>query len=275
MALSEIIPNEKPRIHPTAILDPSVEVESGVVIGPYCVLGKNVRLGAGSELYAHVVIEQNTRIGKGCQIHSGAVIGGPPQDTKFGGEDSSVIIGNYNILRECVTIHRATGDGNATRIGDHNMLMAYAHVAHNCEIGNHVTMASYAGVSGHVIIEDYANLGGIVGVHQHCRIGTLVMIGGLSGVAQHIPPYMLAEGRPARVYDINKVGLKRAGIPRKVLNELHQAYKLLYRSNLNRSQALEAIEQDIEKSPELEHLMKFFYSSRNGKNERGIARHMS
>lgn len=249
-------------IHPSAIIHPSVEIGPDVEIGPFCYLEEDVVIGEGSKLHANVQLLKHTRIGRHCEIFGAAIIGGPPQDHKFKGETSFVMLGDFNIIREQVTIHRATGEGNATRIGDHNMLMTYAHIAHNCEIGSYVTLASYVGISGHVIIEDHANFGGIVGVHQFCRIGTYAMIGGLSGVTLHVPPYMLANGRPARVYDINKIGLRRAGIPLKVRNELHMAYKLLYRSNLNRSQALDVIDEEIEKSTELEHLLDFV--RRNG-----------
>jgi UDP-N-acetylglucosamine acyltransferase len=258
-------------IHLTAIIDPSAEIGPNVTIGPYSIVGKNVSIGEGTVLAPHVVVDAFTTIGRECRIHSGAVLGGPPQDIKFKGEESSLVIGDYNIIRENVTIHRATGEGRMTRVGDHNMFMAYAHVGHNCEIGSYITLASYVGVSGHVTIEDYANIGGITGVHQFCRIGKLVMIGGLSGIVQHIPPYMLAEGRPARVYDINKIGLRRAGIAPKVRNELREAYKLLYRSNLNMAQALETIEETIEKSPELEYLLRFIYDTRSNGNGRGNA----
>jgi UDP-N-acetylglucosamine acyltransferase len=256
-------------IHSTAIIDPSAEIEPGACIGPYCILGRNVRIGAGTVLHAHVVIEQNTRIGRNCQIYSGAVLGGPPQDFKYSGEPTYIEIGDDNILREGVTIHRATGEGNETRVGSGNMLMAYAHVGHNCEIGNNVTIASYVGISGHVTVEDHANFGGHVGVHQYSRIGTLAMVGGMSGVAQDIPPYMLAAGIPATVCEVNRRGLIRAEIPQKIRNELRQAYKLLYRSNLNISQALEAIAEDIERSPALDHLVEFVRSSRDGYSGRG------
>jgi UDP-N-acetylglucosamine acyltransferase len=233
------------------------------------VIGRGVRIGAGTVLHAHVVIDQDTHIGRECRLYSGTVLGGPPQDTKYKGERSYLVIGDNNILREGVTIHRATGEGCITRLGDGNMLMTYAHIGHNCEIGSHITFASYVGISGHVSIEDYANIGGITGVHQGCRIGTLAMVGGMSGVNTDIEPYMLANGRPARVYDINARGLKRAEISSKVRGELRLAYKLLYRSDLNRSQALEAIEEEIEKSPELDHLVQFIRATRNGFLGRG------
>jgi UDP-N-acetylglucosamine acyltransferase len=259
------------RIHPTALIDPSTEIEPDVVIGPYTIVGKNVRIGAGSVLHAHVVIEKNTLLGNNCEVFSGAIIGGPPQDVKYRDEDTYLEIGDNNTLRECVTIHRATGEGSTTRLGNQNMIMAYVHIGHNCQIGSHVTLASYVGISGHVTIEDHVNIGGLTGVHQGCWIGTLAMLGGFSKITQNMPPYMLVDGNPAKVYDINKIGLRRAGITAKVRNELRQAYKLLYRSSLNMSQALETIEEEIDKSPELEHLLKFIRSSRNGTDFRGHA----
>ncbi len=254
--------------HPTAIVDSTAEIEDGVEIGAYCTVGPRCRIASGTRLYSHAQILENTQIGRNCQVFNGALIGGPPQDYKFKGETSYVIIGDDNILREYVTIHRATGEGEVTRIGNNNMIMAYAHIGHNCEIANSVTIASYVGISGHVTVEDHANFGGICGVHQNCTIGSLVMIGGMSGVTRDIPPYMLAEGRPARVYDINIRGLRRAGVPAKVRGELRQAYKLLYRSNLNVSQALDVIEEEIEHSPELDRLTDFIRRTREGFNGR-------
>lgn len=267
--VSELPPLPKPRIHPTAIIDPSAEIGPGVEIGPYCVVEEDVWIGTGTLLHSHVIVQKHSRIGRECHLHAGANIGGPPQDLKFKGEKSYTYLGDHNIIRESVTIHRATGEGNVTRLGDHNMLMAYAHVGHNCEIGSHVMIASYTGISGHVTVEDYANFGGICGVHQYCRVGKLTMIGGMSGVSLDVPPYMLASGRPAKVYDINVRGLRRAGISAKVRGELRTAYKLLYRSDLNVSQALEAIEEEIEKSPELEHLLNFIRITKNGYGGRG------
>ncbi len=256
-------------IHPSAIIHPSAMIDPGVKIGPFCVIEEDVFVGEGSVLYTQVILQRGTRIGRNCQLHGGVNFGGPPQDTKYKGEHSYVVLGDNNIIREFVTIHRATGEGNETRIGSDNMIMAYAHIGHNCEIGSHITIASYVGISGHATIYDHANLGGIVGVHQFSRIGKFAMIGGMSGVAEDIPPYMLATGRPARVYDINVRGLRRAGISPKVRGELRLAYKLLYRSNLNTSQAIEAIGEEIESSPELTHLLDFLRDSRDGYGGRG------
>jgi UDP-N-acetylglucosamine acyltransferase len=203
-------------IHPSAVIDASARVENGVEIGPFCVVGRNVTLGAGTVLHAHAIVEQNTRIGRNCEIFPGAIVGGRPQDLKYKNEETFLDIGECNILRECVTIHRATGEGNVTKLGSHNMIMAYVHIGHNCHIGSYITLASYAGISGHVEIEDHVNVGGLTGIHQGCRIGTLAMLGGFSKITQNIPPYMLVDGNPAREYDINKIGLRRAGISPKV-----------------------------------------------------------
>lgn len=257
------------RIHPSSIIHASAELDADVDIGPFCIIGENVTILAGTILHAGTHILQNTRIGRNCQIFSGAVIGGPPQDHKFKNEPTFVEIGDDNIMREYVTIHRATGEAQVTQIGCGNMVMAYAHIAHNCKIGNHVTIASYVGISGHVSVEDGVNFGGSSGVHQFCRIGKLAMVGGMSGINKDLPPYMTASGLPAQVIDVNVRGLRRAGIAAKVRQEVRAAYKLLYRSNLNQSQALEAIEEEIEPSPELEHLLNFIRNSREGTNGRG------
>jgi UDP-N-acetylglucosamine acyltransferase len=256
-------------IHPTAIIDPTAEIGEGVNIGAYCIVGKNSRIGDFTVMYPHSIVEENTTIGKHCEIFSGAILGGRPQDVKYDNEPTYLEIGDYNTLREYVTIHRATGEGCVTRVGSHNLIMAYVHIGHNCCIGSNITLASYAGISGHVEIEDYVNVGGLTGIHQGCRIGTLAMLGGFSRISTNIPPYMLVSGIPEKEYDINKIGLRRAGISPKVRGELKQAYRLIYRSNLNMTQALETIEVEIEKSPELDHLIQFIRSSRNGKDFRG------
>lgn len=256
-------------IHPSAIIDPSAELAPDVQVGPYCIIGEDVHIGEGSILHANVHIISHTRIGINCQIFNGAVIGGPPQDYKYKHEMTFVELGDNNIIREFVTIHRATGEGNATRIGSNNMIMAYGHIAHNCEIGDRVVIASFCGIAGHVSVQDGANLGGHSGIHQFSRIGTMAMVGGMAGVNQDVPPYMLATGFPARVCDVNMRALRRAGIAASIRGDIRTAYKLLYRSNLNRSQALEAIADEIEPSPEIEHLLNFVRHTREGINGRG------
>lgn len=257
-------PMTQTEIHPTALVDASAQIGQGVSIGAYSVVGRNVQIGDGTQIDPHVVIESNTAIGKDCVILSGAVIGGAPQDKKFHGEDSFVRIGNNNIIRECVTIHRASGDGEATVIGDDNMLMAYCHVGHNCTLGNGITMANYVGISGHVQIEDKVVFGGFVGVHQKVRIGKLAMVGGMSKVVQDVPPFAIVDGRPTKVCDLNVIGLRRSNVTPKVRAEIRLAYKLLYRSSLNVTQALEAIDKEIEPSDELNYLVDFLRSVRQG-----------
>jgi UDP-N-acetylglucosamine acyltransferase len=220
-------------------------------------MGADVKVGAGTRIDPHVVVEQYTSIGQDCIISSGSVLGGAPQDKKFKGEQSFLIIGDRNIIREFVTMHRATGEGNATRIGNDNMIMGYCHVAHNCTLGNSIMMANLTGISGHVVVEDCAIFGGMAGVHQFVRIGKLAMIGGYSKVVQDVPPFMIADGRPTKVYDLNVVGLRRNGVPANVRSSLRQACKLLYRSNLNLSQAVEAIDSEVEQSAERDYLLEF------------------
>lgn len=256
--------NNKTEIHPTALVDEGAQIGQGVSIGAYSIVGRNVQIGDGTHIDPHVMIESNATIGKNCVILAGAVIGGAPQDKKFHGEDSFVRIGDDNIIRECVTIHRASGDGEATVLGDNNMLMAYCHVGHNCKLGDSITMANYVGISGHVLIEDKVVFGGFVGVHQKVRIGKLAMVGGMSKVVQDVPPFAIVDGRPTKVCDLNVIGLRRSNVTPKVRSEIRLAYKLLYRSSLNVAQALEAIDREIEPSVELQYLVDFLRSVRQG-----------
>ncbi len=256
-------------IHPTSIVDPSAGIADNVTIGPYSVVHSDVQIASGTILESHVIVESGTRIGKNCRVWPGAVLGGAPQDHKYKGERSLLILGDNNIIRECCTLHRAVGEGVATRLGNDNMLMAYVHVGHNCEIGNANTISSYVGLSGHVLIEDNVVFGGMVGVHQFCRIGKMSMVGGFGKVNIDVPPYMLADGNPARVIEINKIGLRRYGVPPHVRSILRQAYKLIYRSNLNLSQALERIEDELETCEELEYLIEFLRGTQGGSSGRG------
>ena len=252
------------QIHPSSIIDPSAEIHPEASIGPFCTIGEDVKIGAGTVLHANVHILSYVTIGANCQVFTGCVFGGDPQDTKFKGEKSYIEIGDNNILREYVTIHRATGEGCKTYVGNDNMLMAYTHLGHNSTICDFVTIASYGGVSGHVTIEDSATIGGNCGIHQFCSIGKLAMVGGMSGIIADVPPYMMVMGIPSKVYDINARGLRRANISPKVRGELRQAHKLLYRAGLNQAQALEAITEEIESSKELDHLLNFIRKSREG-----------
>lgn len=252
------------RQHPTADIHPSAELGRGVEVGPYSIIGPDVVIGDGTRIESHVAIERWTKIGANCRIKNHAVLGGEPQDHKFKGERSFLIIGDNNIIREFVTIHRATGEEASTTIGHNNMLMAYCHIGHNCIIGSHIMMANTVGISGHVIVEDRVVFGGMVGVHQYVRFGKLAMVGGMSKIVQDVPPFMMVDGRPAQVYDVNVIGLRRAGVPARVRAGLKQAYKLLYRSNFNVSQAIEAIEGEIEASPERDYLLEFVQNIKFG-----------
>ncbi len=263
-----------PGIHPTAIVHPSAQISERAQVGPYCVVAEEVRIGSNTRIRAHVVIEPFTHIGDDCDIWPGAILGGSPQDRKFKGEKGYLIIGDSNIVRECVTIHRAAGAGQETRIGNNNLIMAYSHIGHNCVIGDWVTMANMVGISGHTIVEDRVNIGGFVGIHQFVRVGRLAMLGGYSKVVQDVPPFMMADGRPSKVLDLNVIGLRRAGVAAETRASLKHAYKLLYRSNLNQSQALEMISDDIAPSPERDYLLEFLrnirfgYSGRQGEPPR-------
>jgi UDP-N-acetylglucosamine acyltransferase len=256
------------KIHPTALIDPTTEVGDGVEVGAYTVVGPHCSLGRGTAIGPHVVIEEFTSIGEDCQIRAGSVLGGPPQDRKFKGERSFLHIGSRNLIREFVTMHRSADPETATVIGDDNLIMAYVHIGHNCQVGSGITMANNVGLSGHVTVEDGANIGGFVGVHQFVRIGRLAIIGGYSKVVQDVPPFMLADGRPAKVLDLNKIGLRRADVRASSRAAIRNAYKLLYRSNLNVSQALETINETIEPNEELNDLVEFMGRIKEGSSGR-------
>lgn len=251
-------------VHPTAVVHTTAELAPDVTVGPYCVIGKHVVIGRGTSLESHVVVDSNTTLGEECQVRQGAVLGGPPQDHKYKGERSYLIIGNRNVIREFVTIHRATGEDQATRIGDGNMIMAYCHIGHNTEMGNGIIMANQVGISGHCVVEDRVVFGGIVGLHQFVRIGKLAMIGGMSKVVTDVPPFMMVDGRPTEVVGLNVLGLRRAGIPPKVRSGLKQAFRLIYRSNLNLSQGIESVHNDVDPSDERDYLLEFLTNIRRG-----------
>lgn len=251
------------KIHPTAIIGKNVALGPDNEIGPYVIIEDGVKLGAHNRLHAGVYICSGTEIGDENKIHMHAVIGHAPQDLAYQGARTFTKIGNKNQIREFVTIHRGTKEGTATVIGDSNYLMAYCHVAHNCEIGNRVIMVNQASLTGYCIVEDGAFLSGMTGFHQFTRIGRLALVSALSASNKDIPPFMICGGRPAVVLAINVVGLRRAGVPAPVREEIKQAYKLLYRSGLNVSQALEAMRKAFT-SQEARHLIHFVETSKRG-----------
>lgn len=230
-----------PPIHPTAVIHPQAELDPTVQVGPYAVIGEHVKVGRHTKVGAHVVLEGWTEIGCDNQIFPGAMIGLEPQDLKYAGAQSYVRIGDRNLIREYVTINRATGAQEVTQIGNDNLLMAYVHVGHNCLIGNEVIIANAVALSGHVTLESQARISGVLGIHQFVHVGRLAMVGGMSRVTRDVPPYMLVEGSPARVRTLNQVGLRRAGLDADVLRSLKKAFRLLYRSNLTLNDALEQI----------------------------------
>ena len=238
-----------------------------MTIGPFAVIGENVTIGNGCEIGPHVVIDGWTEIGEHCKFYPGGSIGSPPQDLKYNGEKTHLIIGNHNVFREYVTVNIATvNGGGTTRIGNHCLMMAYSHVAHDCQVGDHVIFANSATLSGHVTVEDYAIIGGLTAVHQFCQIGTHCIIGGCSGVAQDIPPYMMAAGSRAKIYGLNKVGLKRRDFSEDSIKALQKAHRILFRSKLSLKHALEQIasESEIQGCPEVEHLVDFIKGSERG-----------
>ncbi len=255
-------------IHQTAIVSPEAVLEEGVVIGPYCIINGKVRIGAGTKLLGHVVIEGKVEIGSGCTIYPFTTIGLPPQDLKYRGEDTGVRIGNNNIIREGVTIHRASVGGDGwTEIGDNNFLMAYVHIAHDCKIGSNIIMANAATLAGHVKVFDHAVIGGLVAVHQFTRIGAYAMVGGFSGVGQDIPPYMMAAGARAELHGLNTVGLKRHGFSDETISELKKAYKILFRERLTLSDAIKRVQETLPYTEEIKTLIEFIKE-----NKRGICR---
>lgn len=258
----------KREIHPTAIINPKADIEEDVIIGPYCIIGEGVHIKKGTEIISNVVIECNTEIGENCKVHPFASIGLPPQDLKYKGEKTGVKIGNDNIIREYITIHRASvgGDG-LTTIGDKNFLMAYVHIAHDCKIGSHIIMANAATLGGHVVVEDYAVIGGLAAIHQLTRIGAYAMVGGFSGVGQDVPPYTIASGARAKLYGLNTIGLKRHGFSDDMINELKKAYKILFREKRTLKDAIKKIQEDLPPTDEIKHLIEFIQT-----NKRGICR---
>lgn len=256
------------KIHETAIIAHGAQLEEGVEIGPYSIIGADVRIGKNTVIGPHTVIDDYTQIGEKCRIFQFCSIGAPPQDLKFSGEKTRVVIGNFNTIREFVTIHRSTtADIGVTIMGNHNLIMAYCHVAHNCKLGNHVIMSNAATLAGHVHVEDYAIISGLTGVHQFCRVGAHCMIGGCSAAVKDIPPYTIAQGNHAKLYGLNLIGLKRRNFPEKTIKAISDAYRIVFRSKLLLEDAIKKAESEVEDLPEVRHFIKFIKES-----ERGICR---
>ncbi len=255
-------------IHKTAIIHRNAEVPDDCEIGPYCVVEKDVVLGAGCRLHSHVVMAGPTRVGKQNEFFPFCSVGQKSQDLKYAGEPTHLTIGDHNVFREYTTLNRATAKGSTTLVGHHNTILAYSHVAHDCVLGNHIIMSNCGTLAGHVTVEDHAVIGGLTAVHQFCRIGKMAIVGGCSKVVQDVPPFMMADGNPAEVRTINKVGLERNKVSEAAQKHLRSAFKLLYReSGLNIGDAVAKIRKELPHSSELTHLCNFVDQS-----ERGISR---
>jgi len=253
------------KIHPTAIISSEAHLEEGVEIGPYSIIGSDVTIGKNTIIGPHVVIDSQTDIGEGCRFFQFSSIGAVPQDLKFKGEATRTIIGNYNTIREYVTIHRATSaDIGVTIMGDYNLLMAYCHVAHNCKLGNRIVMANAANLAGHIHVEDNAIIGGLTGIHQFVRIGAHCIIGGCSAVAKDVPPFVMASGNIAKLYGLNMIGLKRRNFSAETIQSLKQAYRLVFRSSLLLKTAIARVKTEVDDIPEVRQFIDFIENSQRG-----------
>ncbi|MBK8189290.1 MAG: acyl-ACP--UDP-N-acetylglucosamine O-acyltransferase [Vampirovibrionales bacterium] len=251
-------------IHPTAVVDPAAQLGNGVIVGPYSVIGPDVSVGDGTRLASSVILEPGTAIGQNCHIGVGAVIGGLPQDLNFKGEPSGVLIGDNVTVREYVTINRATGEGQLTRVDDGAFLMAYAHLAHNCHVGREAILANAAQLGGYVTVGEYAFVSATTVVHQFVRIGRLSMVGGASGTRQDVPPFAMTDGRPVTIIGINKVGLRRRGFSAQARQSVRRAYHWLWYSPLNISDAIARLREEMPGEPLVEELIEFVQTSKRG-----------
>ena len=245
-------------IHPSALIDPSAEIAEDVSIGPFSIIGPDVHIGKGTSVASHVVIKRSTRIGEDNKILQFASIGEDPQDKKYAGEETWLEIGDRNIIREYVTLNRGTAQGKVTtKIGSDNLLMAYTHVAHDCQIGDNVIMANASSLGGHVYINDWAILGGFAIVHQFCHIGAHCFAGMGSVISKDVPPFVTISGHPARPHGINKEGLKRRGFSSEDIREIVNAYKVLYKSGLSFEEACNRLEQMAQQHPSVKPMRDF------------------
>ena len=269
--MSYAVSGGETRIHPTAVVDPKAQIDHGVEIGPYAVIGAEVSIGAGTRIGPHVVLDGRVRMGRGNRIFPGASIGAEPQDLKYNGAPTEVVIGDDNAIRECVTINRATHEGEQTRIGSGNLLMAYSHLGHNCDLGDRIVIANGVAVAGHVVIADRAVIGGVLGIHQFVHIGTMAMVGGMSRIDRDVPPFAIVEGHPGRLRGLNRIGLKRSGMAEldggAQIKQLQQIWSQIYRGDAVLADALREVRQQT-LMPPAETLVSFLEAS-TGPGRRG------
>ena len=251
-------------IHSQAIVDPGAELATGVTIGPWTRIGPGVRIGAGTMVGGCVLIERNTTVGENCAIHQGAVLGTPPQDLKFGGEDTQLVVGDRTVIREYATLNRGTSASGLTRVGDDCLLMAYTHVAHDCRLGDHVILSNSVNMAGHVELDDWVIIGGLTPIHQFVKVGAHAFVGGGSRISQDVAPYCRVAGSPPKLYGLNSVGLERRGFSAEARAALKQAYRVVFQSNLNVSQGLARAREEVESTPEVERFLDFIQNSERG-----------
>jgi UDP-N-acetylglucosamine acyltransferase len=252
------------RVHPTALVDPAAGLGQDVEVGPFAIIGPDVTVGDGCRIAARATLERNVRLGRGVRVGIGCVLGGDPQDLKFGGEETWVEIGDGTELREYSTVNRGTSASGMTRVGSGCFIMSYVHVAHDCRLGDGVIIANGSQLAGHVTIQDRAILSGLVAVHQFVTIGAMAFVGGASRVNQDIPPFVKAVGNPVELYGLNTIGLRRANYPPETVSALKRAYRLCFNSDLNLTQAQERARQELPPLPEVDLLLQFVSSAGRG-----------
>ncbi len=252
------------RIHPTAIISPDAEIAPDVEIGAFAIVGEGCSVDAGSVIAPRATLERNVTVGRSVKVGIGTILGGAPQDLKYAGEETSVEIGDGTVVREYVTVNRGTAHSFKTTVGENCLLMSYVHIGHDCRIGNSVILSNVVQLAGHVTIEDKAIISGMSAVHQFTRIGRHSFIGGMSRVSKDIPPFLKAVGNPVKLYGLNTIGLQRSGMDEETIRELKRAYRLLFRSDLNVTQAIERAQTEIESLPEVKELIRFVEASERG-----------
>jgi UDP-N-acetylglucosamine acyltransferase len=251
-------------VHPTAVVAPGAKLGADVTVGPYAIVEDHVTVGDGSYIGPHVVLHSGCQLGREVTVAPHAVLGGLPQHLGYEGQPSGIIVGDGTVIREHVTVHRSMDEGGKTRVGRNCFLMALSHVGHDCQLGDEVILTSYVGLSGHVMLGDRVVVGGHSAFHQFVRVGQLAMVSGTSRVIKDVPPYFMAEGNPCRMRGLNVVGLRRAGVDADTRKKLKQAYRLLYRSGLNISQALDAVRGELLPDETVDYLVTFIDASERG-----------
>lgn len=255
------------RIHPSAVVEPGAQLGADVEVGPFAYVGAGVTLGDRTRLHHHASVEGFTSLGAACEVFPYACIGGKTQDLKYKGGRPGLRAGDRNVFREYVTIHAATFDGEFTVLGSDNTVLAYSHIAHDCVLGSHIVMSNAVSMAGHVTVEDHVVIGGAAGIHQFCRIGAHAMLSAMAKLVQDLPPYFIADGTPAEVRALNKVGLERRGFTPEQMDRVKQIFRILYRDGLNRTQALEKLGAHPQaESAEFRRVLTFAQTS-----ERGLA----